>query len=108
MVSHCANPDCGVPFHYLRGGRLFRFEIKSPQLPCADVPNAICSEKPSRATIFFWMCVECCRRFSLKFDRCAGLQLVPLTSPNHLGTAPVIVERLQAQTAHRSASGDSR
>ena len=102
MVSHCANPDCGVPFHYLKGGRLYRFEIKSPEMPCADVPNAICSEKPSRATVFFWMCVDCCRRFSLKFDPCAGVQLVPLTSPNQLGTAPVIV-RGEAQAAHRSA-----
>ena len=94
MVSHCANPDCGIPFHYLKGGRLYRFEIRSPQAPCADVPNAICSEKPSRATVFFWMCVDCCRRFSLKFDPCAGVELVPLANPRQIGSAPVIVEQV--------------
>ena len=25
MVSHCANPACRAPLHYLRGGRLFFF-----------------------------------------------------------------------------------
>jgi hypothetical protein len=32
MISHCANPDCGVPFHHLRGGRLFRFEVKPSRI----------------------------------------------------------------------------
>jgi hypothetical protein len=93
MVSHCANPNCKVPFHYLRGGRLYRFDIKSPQMPCADVPNAICSDKPSRATVYFWMCMDCCRRFSLKFDPCAGVELISLANPAQVGNSPVVVEQ---------------
>ncbi len=46
--SHCANPRCTLPFHYLRGGRLYRFDITSPSRPCADVPNAVCTLTPSR------------------------------------------------------------
>lgn len=92
MVSHCANPDCSVPFHYLRGGRLYRFEIRSPKLPCADVPNAICSDKPSRATVFFWMCMECCRKFRLKFDSHDGIQIIPIKEPRYLSRSPVIAE----------------
>jgi hypothetical protein len=92
MVSHCANPDCSVPFHYLRGGRLYRFEIRSPKLPCADVPNAICSDKPSRATVFFWMCMECCRKFRLNFDSHDGIQLIPMKGPRYLSRSPVIAE----------------
>lgn len=93
MVSHCANPDCRVPFHHLRGGRLYRFEIRSPQLPCADVPNAICSDKPSRATVYFWMCMDCCRKFGLKFDTHDGIQLVPLKERCCLSRSPVIAEQ---------------
>lgn len=92
MVSHCANPDCGVPFHYLRGGRLYRFEIRSPQFPCADVPNAICGDHPSRATVFFWMCMNCCRKFRLKFDCRTGVQLTSTKEPNHVSRSPVIAD----------------
>lgn len=103
MVSHCANPDCKVPFHYLKGGRLYRFEINTPQMPCADVPNAICSEKPSRATVYFWMCMDCCRRFALKFTPCAGVELVPLPNRSQIGSAPVVVEQVATSAAHRTA-----
>lgn len=77
MISHCANPKCRAPLHYLRGGRLYRFEVKSPAEPCHDVPNAICASKPARAAIFFWLCERCCGRFSLKFDLRLGVRLVP-------------------------------
>jgi hypothetical protein len=63
MISQCANPECRVPLHYLRGGRLYRFDVKSPVEPCHDVPNAICTSKPAQAAIFFWLCEECCSRF---------------------------------------------
>lgn len=76
MISHCANPECRAPLHYLRGGRLYRFELKSPAEPCQDVPNAICTNKPARAAIFFWLCERCCLRFSLKFDPPLGVRLV--------------------------------
>jgi hypothetical protein len=52
MISHCANPRCRLPLHYLRGGRLYRLDITSPSRPCADVPNAVCTLTPSRATVF--------------------------------------------------------
>ena len=103
MVSHCANPNCNVPFHYLRGGRLYRFEIKSPQIPCADVPNAICSEKPSRATVYFWMCKDCSRRFSLKFDACTGVELVPTANRGQIGNSPVVIEQVATEADQRHA-----
>lgn len=91
MISHCANPDCTQPFHYLRGGRLYRFDIKSPSTPCSDVPNAICSLKPSRATVFFWLCDECSSKHSLRFNLRDGISLISLTEPaRKLSTAPVI------------------
>lgn len=91
MISHCANRACGLPFHYLRGGRLYRFELKAPHTPCSDVPNAICDSKPSHATIFFWLCERCSARYALRFNVREGVRLVSLV--NHAqkaSTAPVI------------------
>lgn len=91
MVSQCANPNCSVPFHYLRGGRLYRFEVRSPNLPCADVPNSICELKPKRATVYFWMCSKCSPKFALSFDPKRGIELTPLERARSVGKAPVIV-----------------
>lgn len=76
MISHCANPACRAPLHFLRSGRLYRFDVKSP-----GEPNAICTSKPTRAAIFFWLCQECSSRFSLKFDLRLGVRLVPERAP---------------------------
>ncbi len=91
MISHCANPACALPFHYLRGGRLYRFDIRSPQVPCADVPNSICTEKPPHAIVFFWLCEHCSSQYSLSFDCREGVKLVSLPRrATRATTAPVI------------------
>ncbi len=76
MISHCANPRCTLPFHYLRGGRLYRFDITSPSRPCADVPNAVCTLTPPRPTVFFWLCDECSSKYSLRFNFHDGIGLL--------------------------------
>ncbi len=92
MISHCANPDCGVPFHYLRGGHLYRFDLKSPSFPCNDVPNTICSLKPTQAVVFFWLCEQCSAIYSLRFDSRHGVALVPRPHRSEsTTTAPVVV-----------------
>jgi hypothetical protein len=91
MISHCANPDCRLPFHYLRGGRLYRFEIRHPSAPCSDVPNTVCSLKPSHAQVFFWLCEQCSLKFSLRFNPQEGLSLTPLVNvPRKRSAAPVV------------------
>ncbi len=93
MISHCANPDCAAPFHYLRGGRLYRFEVKSSSPPRNDVPNAICSRKAPLTTVYFWLCESCCSTLSLRFDPGRGIRLQPLpASAKSISKAPVIVE----------------
>jgi hypothetical protein len=62
----------------------------TPSTPCADVPNAICSLKPSRATVFSWLCDQCSSRCSLKLNFHDGISLVPLTTPKKRSTAPMI------------------
>lgn len=108
MISHCANPDCMRPFHYLRGGRLYRFDIRHPTTPCSDVPNAICGLKPSHATVFFWMCEHCSSNYSLRFNFRDGISLAPLTKPvRKHSTAPVIAVRTP-RTTHRIAGMQAR
>lgn len=91
MISHCANPDCRLPFHYLRGRRLYRFDIRHPSTPCSDVPNAICDVKPSHAAVFFWLCQQCSLRHSLKFNFREGITLMPLKHPAMKSSAPPVV-----------------
>ena len=59
------------------GGRLYRFDIRNPSTPCVDVPNAICSLKPSRATVFFRLCAQCSSKHSLKFTFHDGVKVEP-------------------------------
>jgi hypothetical protein len=91
MITHCANRVCASPFHYLRGGRLYRFDLRRPSTSCTDVPNAICSSKPAYATVFFWLCEPCSTKYSLRFNLRDGTELVPLEAPAaKVGTGPVI------------------
>ena len=75
MIQKCANPECGSEFRYSNRGRLFPFEIRHPKAPCRDVPSAICSMKPSHATILFWLCENCAPRFTVRFTPETGLSI---------------------------------
>ena len=66
MISTCANSVCKRPFHYLRGGRLYRFDAPCPHRYCDDVPNAICAS--TRHAVFFWLCRRCSSKFTLRFN----------------------------------------
>lgn len=92
MISHCANPECAIPFHYLRGGRLYRFEVRRPSEPYEDVPNSICSLQASPATVFFWLCESCCSTLTLKFAPGTGITLLPKPASVSLRAAPVVIE----------------
>lgn len=81
MVSHCANPECRAPLHYLRSGRLYRFDVQSPTEPCRDVPDMVCAAKSKRTAVFFWLCEQCCSRFVLDFDVRKGVKLVAARAP---------------------------
>lgn len=62
MVSHCANPSCGRPFHYLRGGRLYSFELRPAML------SGMSLAVRKRVSVYFWICEQCCGTLSLEFD----------------------------------------
>ncbi len=96
MISKCANPDCATAFHYLRGGKLYRFDLRHPHEPCADVPNAICANRPAHASVYFWLCADCSRRYTVRFALRKGVSVVPTTFvPEHCG--PVVVHVADAE-----------
>lgn len=68
MISHCANPNCRKPFHYLRGGRLYRFDVAPPNLTSEDISSSICSIGRTHTAVFFWLCEQCSSTQSLNFD----------------------------------------
>jgi hypothetical protein len=61
--------------------------------PCKDVPNAICSAKPSHASVYFWLCDSCSRKYTLDFSLRGGVSVLPLEQPRrsavvaHIGEA---------------------
>ena len=91
MVKTCANPICCAPFHYWRGGRLFRCDLRTPSEPCLNVPDQICQLKLNRSSVFFWLCESCCSTMTLHFDPHTGIKVVPLSGT--LGDAFVIAAR---------------
>lgn len=81
MISHCVNPDCNLPFHYSRGGRLYRFDAAGQSFGVETVSNAICSQQPSGTAVFFWLCKRCSPGLSVTFDgQHASVAPVPSTS----------------------------
>lgn len=51
MISHCANPDCAQELRYLRGGKVYLF----------DVP----AKAGGKKTEYYWLCGECSRSMVL-------------------------------------------
>ena len=92
MISHCANPECRLPFHYLRGGRLYRFDVRQPVEPCKDVPNAICENSPSQASVYFWLCDDCSLKYTLQFSTRHGISVLPLQQPRRSAVVAHVAE----------------
>ena len=88
MVSNCANPDCAVPFQYLREGKLFRIAVGSgsprdPELPRLRLVNA----KPGPQFEHFWLCGQCSHKLTLGFEKRRGIVLLPLSTTAHKAVA---------------------
>jgi hypothetical protein len=58
MVSHCANPRCSKPLHYLREGRIFVFDVATGQVDK--------SGKRSRRMEHYWLCGDCSRTLAME------------------------------------------
>jgi hypothetical protein len=58
MVSHCANPKCAKPLHYLREGRIFVFDVTASE---ADSRG-----KHSRRMEHYWLCGICSQSLAME------------------------------------------
>jgi hypothetical protein len=87
MVKTCANPACAAPFRYFRGGKPFRFDVKSSFELCLRVPGQIRHLKPAGSSEVFWLCESCCSTMALSFDSQDGIGVVTLRTeqPGSLG-----------------------
>jgi hypothetical protein len=64
MVAKCANPDCSVPFLYLREGKLFA------------IPRPGVSVRATRVE-YFWLCGNCAGKLAIDSRRQGGMRLTP-------------------------------
>lgn len=80
MVSHCANPKCAKPLHYLRDGRVFVF----------DVPDkmAAATGKRTRHIEHFWLCGTCSQTMAME-QASDGVHLV-LRTPTQMRAAAMV------------------
>ena len=86
MLSKCANPACSTPFRYLRDGKLFEIETKSPA-----GENETGTKKHSRRVEFYWLCGECSSELTVVQDQSKGVITVPI-----LEATPFLVRRAAA------------
>ncbi|MGB0036858.1 MAG: hypothetical protein WBP79_15420, partial [Candidatus Acidiferrales bacterium] len=69
----CANPACPTAFHWLEGGKFFRFRPDET----AEIPSASSADLHggSHAVKHFWLCEHCSRIFTLVYQRETGVVL---------------------------------
>jgi hypothetical protein len=58
MVSHCANPKCAKPLHYLREGRIFVFDVAAG--------DADGNGKRTRKMEHYWLCGTCAQTMAMQ------------------------------------------
>jgi hypothetical protein len=106
VISTCANSHCKKPFHYLNGGRLYRFNAACEEELTGKVDNAVCAGGHVRTAIFFWLCAECSSKLTLKYD---GRQLAvePLASGNRGSKRSPILTTGEVELRRFETSGGS-
>jgi hypothetical protein len=88
----CANPACATGFHWLGGGKFFRFQ-DTPGQGRTDAA-AEKSANNMHGVRHFWLCERCSHIFTLAFDQESGV-LLKLLWPE----LPVFAERKELPAA---------
>ena len=81
MSVHCANPACSNGEFDQPGGSIWLMELEPSRYEatgCDDNGFSI----NSRPHKYFWLCVECSRRFMIRQWTQAGIALVPRRNSN--------------------------
>ncbi|MGA8222391.1 MAG: hypothetical protein WB780_12110 [Candidatus Acidiferrales bacterium] len=80
----CANPACPTTFHWVGGGKFFRFRVH-PASSQAGAPDAQVAGGPHNVK-HYWLCERCSHIFTLVFDEKDGVVLTLPELP--IGHAP--------------------
>ena len=92
MLDTCANPGCATPLKYLRDGRIFIFDVGSPQ----GEPGS----KRMRHLEHHWLCGACSQSLILMQDH-SGIHIAP--KPAHIQEEFDSFELAQAPSGWRTA-----
>jgi hypothetical protein len=69
----CANPSCASAFHWLAGGKFFRFRaidgVAKPENETVEPPAH------DHGVKHYWLCEHCARIFTLMYDQDSGVVL---------------------------------
>jgi hypothetical protein len=76
----CANPACPTAFHWLGGGKFFRFRVVSGPSNSQVQPESGHSLEPILEVKHYWLCEPCSHLYSLAYDEKRGA-LVKLLRP---------------------------
>ncbi len=69
MVSHCANPVCHKPLHYLRDGKVFLFSRKGTSDGSSKLPHRM---------EHYWLCGICAKEWTVAPDGNDSIKLVEI------------------------------
>jgi hypothetical protein len=69
----CANPACPTAFHWLEGGKFFRF--RSGDAALNSSPSVTDSASNLHGVKHFWLCERCSHIFTLAYDSESGVVL---------------------------------
>ena len=69
MVTKCANSSCSAGFRYLRGGRLFLFEVsQGPPMSGLSSSESGFRKSEFRSSEYFWLSEECAKSMTINSD----------------------------------------
>ena len=71
MVSHCFNPDCLKPLHYLREGKIYVFDVLDPASTVSGEPTF------SHRMEHFWLCGSCSQTLLMERTTNQDIRVVP-------------------------------
>jgi len=71
----CANPACPASFHWLAGGRFFRFRPEEASL--SDNQSKEDSPTGQQGVKHYWLCERCSHLFTLVYEQEQGVVLKP-------------------------------
>jgi hypothetical protein len=76
LNAKCANPGCPTTFHWLGGGKFFRFRPDSAFLQSED--QSVQSPAGIHGVTHYWLCERCSNVFHLAYDerQCVVLKLL--------------------------------